>query len=260
MANTSNSLSMEQFIQIPRIFLATIGIPTKKINGIRQFTMNFFFYLHFFNLGACVLGEMIFLVMSLANNQGDFINSTFLILCIGFIMISFAKVITFRVKKELLNELIEELYQYHPNSAKEQDDYAVIKYLQRAQTIMRWYAMVQMVMIWCFNLFPLTDTIIDYVRDRRWTMEFSYLIWYPIDPYKRGYFEAFYASQFWAAHVSATGILAVDILLCGIVISLCMHFDQLSHALLMLTPSEQYTSRERYLLAQYVKKHNIIIR
>lgn len=245
-------------MRIPRKFLATIGIATVMKNHRQQFVVNLLFYLSFLNLGCCVLGEMIFFVLSLARNQGDFIQSTYLILCIGFILISFAKVIALIAKMDTLHNLLDALRDIFPNTVAEQRDFNVADCWKRTRWILQSYGFVQMLMIWSFSLFPQVSTITNYVQHRNWTVEYSYTIWYPIDPYRRGFFELFYFLQFWAAQVSAMGILSVDVVMCSIVMLICMHFDHLSRSFARLKPGN--TGRDMVLLKQYVIKHNKLIK
>lgn len=251
-------IEMDAFMHIPRKFLTIIGIPTIVKNNRKQFTVNILFYLSFLNLGLCVLGEMIFFVLSLARNQGDFIQSTYLILCIGFILISFAKVIALIAKMDTLHKLMDELNDIFPNTVDDQRNYKVADCWKLTRWILQSYGFVQMVMIWSFSLFPQMSTITNYVQHRNWTVEYSYTIWYPIDPYRRGFFELFYFSQFWAAQVSAMGILGVDVVMCSIVMLICMHFDHLSESFMHLKPGNN--RRDFGLLKQYVIKHNKLIR
>lgn len=251
-------IEMDAFMRIPRIFLATIGIPTVVKNNRKQFAVNILFYLSFLNLGLCVLGEMIFFVLSFARNQGDFIQSSYLILCIGFILLSFAKVIALIAKMDTLHKLMDELSDIFPNTAIEQGDYKVAECFKLTHWILKSYGLVQMVMIWSFSLVPQISTITNYLQYGMWTVQFSYTVWYPIDPYRRGFFELFYLSQFWAAEVSATAVLSVDIVICSTVMLICMHFDHLSRSFLNLSPDD--SGKAIALLKKYVIKHNKLIR
>lgn len=250
-------IEIDAFMRIPRKFLATIGIPTIEKNNRKQFTVNILFYLSFLNLGLCVLGEMIFFVVSLARGQSDYIQSTYLILCIGFILISFAKVIALIAKMDTLHRLLDELSDIFPRTAAEQRDYKVADCWKQTRWILHSYGFVQIFMIWSFSLVPQVSTITTYLKHGIWTVDYSYTIWYPIDPYRRGFFELFYLSQFWAAQVSAMGILSVDVVMCSIVMLICMHFDHLSQSFSNLKPGD--VLKGNALLKKYVIKHNKII-
>lgn len=250
-------IEMGAFMRLPRKFLATVGISTIVKNHRKQFSLNILFYLSFLNLGLCVLGEIIFCVYSLVRNQSDFIQFTYLILCIGWILLSFAKVIALIAKMGTLHKLTDELSDIFPNTLAEQRDYKVADCWKQTRWILQSYGIVQIFMIVSFSLFPQISTITNYVQHNNWTVEFTYTIWYPMDPYRRGLFEVLYLSQFWAATVSALAILGVDVVMCSIVMLICMHFDHLSLSFLCLKPGK--SSEDIALLKKYVIKHNKLI-
>lgn len=250
-------IEMDAFMRLPRKFLATVGISTTLKNNRKQFSLNILFYFSFFNLGLCVIGEIIFCVLSLARNQSDFIQFTYLILCIGWILLSFAKVIALIAKMSTLHKLMDELGDIFPATLEEQRDYEVAECWKRTRWILKSYGIVQIIMIVSFSWFPQISTITNYMQHHTWTVEFSYTIWYPMDPYRRGLFELLYASQIWAATVSALAILGVDVVMCSIVMLICMHFDHLSRSFLRLKPGD--TSKDIALLKEYVIKHNKLI-
>lgn len=246
-------------MRIPRKFLAAVGIATIEKNNRKLFTINVLFYLSFLNLGLCVLGEIIFLVWSFIQHQGDFIRSTYLTLCIGWILLSFAKIIALISKLDTLHKLMDELKGIFPNTLAEQRDYKVADCLKLTCWILRSYGTVQMIMIWSFSLLPQLPTITNYIKHRIWTVEFSYTIWYPINPYRRGFFEVFYLSQFWAAQTSALAILGVDVVMCSVVMLICMQFDHLSESFKRFKSSESGTCEGLALLQKYIIKHNKLI-
>lgn len=250
-------IEMDAFMRLPRKFLATVGISTIVKNHRKQFSLNILFYLSFLNLGLCVIGEIIFCVFSLARNQSDFIQFTYLILCIGWILLSFAKVIALIAKMATLHKLMDELSDIFPSTLAEQRDYKVAECWKQTRWILQSYGIVQIIMIVSFSLFPQISTITNYVQHNKWTVEFSYTVWYPMDPYRRGLFEVLYVSQIWAATVSALAILGVDVVMCSIVMLICMHFDHLSLSFLRLKPGEPL--EDIAMLKKYVIKHNNLI-
>lgn len=90
--------------------------------------------------------------------------------------------------------------------------------------------------------------------------DFPYIIWYPFNPYASGFFELNYLSQMWAAYVSAAGMLATDLLLCGVVEQICMHFEHLNKQLLRMKPNEINGNVEYSQLKKYIRTHNEITR
>lgn len=253
--------TVNDFLRIPITLLSTIGISTvQRANGEHQFSVRIFYYIGMFNLVACVVGEMIYFVRGITTGTAEFIRMTFLVLCIGFIWIGIVKITALAKNTDTVNELISELCAYFPYKRDEQCDYLVGVHAKKAKIIMLTYASVQMFMIWCFNLFPLAETIYAYWRDRVWSIDFSYTIWYPIDPYQRWIFEIFYASQYWAAHASAMYILCADILLCSLGEQVYMHFEQLTRKFSSFSTRSMPLIEQMEVIEQSVKKHNIIIK
>lgn len=255
------TISVNDFTSIPRAFLNSIGMPSVSVNNVLKIQVNYLYHASFWNLGLCVLGEMIYFVrgfLGIADNL-SFLDMTNLILCIGFILMCYAKTFAILFQSEHMNSLLTDLQALYPTTYEEQQSYRVKKYYLQSRRVMRMYAHIQMFMIWCFNLFPFAETLMLYASDGVWEVVFPYLIWYPFNPYPRGIFEFLYASQFWAAYVSAAGILAVDMLLCGIVTQICMQFDDLKRKFLNLTPTGRF-HEDMPLLKSYIQKHSEIIR
>lgn len=248
------------FTKLPRAFLKSIGLPSATINNVQNISYNYLFHASFINLGLCVLGEMIYFVRALQDfDNFEFIDIVNVIMCIGFILLCYAKTFTILAQSGRMNHLMTDLQAYYPATLEQQNVYNVGLYLDTANQIMRLYTFIQMFMIWCFNLFPFAETLLGYAADGSWNVDFPYLIWYPFNSYMRWMFEFLYASQFWAAYVSATGILAADLLLCGTVMNICMQFDDLKRRFLELQ-SPRHSREGIEAIKKYVYKHNDVMR
>lgn len=64
----------------------------------------------------------------------------------------------------------------------------------------------------------------------------------------------------WAAYVSAAGMLATDLLLCGAVEQICMHFEYLNKQLLKMKPNERSGHFEYNRMKEIINTHNEIVR
>lgn len=254
------TISISGFTTIPSAFLKSIGMPLVPVHDVLKIRINFLFHASFWNLGICVLGEMIYFgraMLGMANLS--FLDMTNLVLCVGYIMMCFAKTFAILFQSEQMNSLLTDLQTIYPMSVDEQRTYRVEKYYSGSKRVMKTYALIQMFMIWCFNLFPLFETLLLYGSTGAWEVVFPYIIWYPFDPYTRGLFEFLYASQFWAAYVAAAGILAIDMLLCGTVIQICMQFDDLKRKFLSFRPTGKL-NEDMAVLKSYIVKHSEVIR
>lgn len=259
-AFAKKTYSVNDFSRLPRIYLSTIGIFSSILNEKLQLKVSLLFYISSANLWLCVTGEVIFLFSSLARGQANFIQSTYLILCIGFILIAIVKVISLLMRMDEITQLFFDMQTKHPGTLSEQARFRTSDYIHRTTAIIWWYAIAMIFMIFCFSFFPLSTTISQYFHSHEWEIEFSYTIWYPIDPYRRGFFEVFYVSQIYAAYVSAISIVAVDTLLCCAVKLTCMHFEELSVTLAKYRPQPAQTFEEKVFFLNLIKKHNTIIK
>lgn len=260
MVSLKETISINAFTSIPRAFLKSIGMPSVPVHNVLKIQVNYLYHASFWNLGLCVLGEMIYFVRAMLGVANlSFLDMTNLILCIGFILMCYAKTFAILFQSEHMNSLLTDLQVIYPMSIEEQKGYRVKKYYLESRRVMKMYTFIQMFMIWCFNLFPFAETLMLYASNGKWEVVFPYIIWYPFDPYPRGLFEFLYASQFWAAYVAAAGILAVDMLLCGIVIQICMQFDDLKRKFLHFTPTGKL-NLDMAILRGYIEKHSEIVR
>lgn len=258
--NVNSIVPFNAFTSIPRTFLKTIGMPSVLVNNVLHIHMNRWFVASFGNLGYCVLGEMFYFALAvLGSTNLTFLDQTNLILCIGFIMLCYAKVLAILLQSARMNNLLTELQTHYPITEMEQRVYRVEKHYAQSRLVMRSYAFVQMFMIWCFNLFPFAETLMVYAADGTWNVVLPYLVWYPFNPYRPGLFETLCLSQFWAAYVSAAGILAADMLLCGIVVQICMQFDDLKRRFMELSPKGKLCG-DMEMLKENVSRHTEFIK
>lgn len=257
-------IEFEEFTSIPTAFFKTIGVTAvhqtnKKTSRTKQWCLNILFAVSFLNTVLCWLGEITYLCMHFS--ASNFVDLTSLVLCIGFLFLAFVKLGTIIWKHKELKTLVLQLEQMFPQTHEQQMSFETARYAAHAKRLMIVYSWVQMVMIWLFSLYPLADSTINYVRRDVWKLDFPYLIWYPFDPYVSGWFVLNYLSQTWAAFFSATAILATDILLCGLVLQMCMHYDRLAQWLTEYRPNGECHSAIDYMtMTRNVRLHNTILR
>lgn len=253
----------DEFTRLPAIFFRTIGVPvfqanSPKLTPLRKCLRLLLFFVSFTNTALCVLGEILFVIFTFG--ESDFVDITSLVMCIGFILLSFAKVITIIWKQRQLTQLMEDLLSVFPQTHDDQMDYQTKKYAGHAKRLMVRYSWVQMVMIWLFNFYPLTNTLSEYWKRGAWEVDFPYIIWYPFDPYGTGWFELNFFSQISAAYFSASAILGTDMLLCGVVLQICMHYDRLQRSLKMYRPNGVVNGTKDYVeLRRSVAMHSKVL-
>lgn len=245
-AAKSRSPHFDEFTKLPFLFFFTIGmVPHQHPAELHQrvWLERFRFAFHavaYFNCAWCVIGESIYLFLAYSSEfPPDIITTTSLVMCIGILLLSFVKIMTIWWQRDELNAITMHLYDMCPRTPQEQLLYQVDDYVAQAKRQMTIYAWVQMVMIWLFNLFPVMSSVVYWAMGGGWEVDFPYVIWYPFDAYPRGIFEVVFGTQMAAAYFATAGILGADMLLCGLVVQLCMHYDRLTHRLREYTPTGQ---------------------
>ncbi|XP_037045000.1 odorant receptor 85c-like [Bradysia coprophila] len=255
--------SFDSFMRMPNKFFMSVGLIPYSLhnepNLLKYRLMLFLFFCSFTNLILLVLGECIYFCKTFGNFK-NFVDAVSVTLCIGFIFLALAKVSAVFWKRDQMSRLMSDLEIMFPKTDGEAREYNVGKFRSQTVFLMKLYATIQMVMIWCFNFYPLTETLSGYMNDGSWEVDFPYIIWYPFNPYAPGYFELNWMSQMWAAYVSAAGMLATDLLLCGAVEQICMHFEYLNKQLLSMRPNARTGDIDYSKLKKIVRTHNEIIR
>lgn len=268
-------VSSKNFTAIPLIFFNTLGVQPFQVldannrpltgRSFTTFLAWILFFVGYTNMVLLVLGEIVYFLLTFGQFN-NFVELTEVMLCIGFILLSIVKVATVIGQRQKTNLLISELSRIFPITLSDQSAYNTEDYTKRTVRMMTVYTWLQMMMIWLFNLTPLVDTIIGYISAGTWEMNLPYIIWYPFDPYPRGWFEVNFVSQIWAGYGSSAGMLATDLLLCGMVMEICMHFDHLSRTLNGLRPGVAQTDSDRIsrkddaVLHECIQRHKKILR
>lgn len=266
----SDIVKIESFTRLPLIFFKSLGVRPFKVSGIeppltriRNCLEWIFCLLSWGNLWLVVLGEMYYFTLAIGRPD-NFVELCEVLLCIGYIFLSFAKMGTLILQRKKTNRITAELYDMFPRTMSQQEDYEAVTYAKRTILMMTVYASIQMFMIWLFNLNPMVDAVVGWFYGIGWQLAFPYVVWYPFNAWAPGWFELNYISQFWAAYVSAAGILAADLLLCSFSIQVCMHFDRLHRTILQMRPNDddgELAVRKDYVkLSDCMSMHSRILR
>lgn len=212
------------------------------------------------NTCYCIFGELVYLRIALRSLE-TFFEAVELVMCIGFLSLSFVKVGTIILNRPLFTWLIEQMSDMFPKTVVEHLEYQTDVYLKKAKQIMRMYSWVQMIMIWLYNTTPLVMAIYDFATRGVWQMDHPYKIWYPMDVYGRGLFEFVFFHQAACGYTSAAGILTADLLLCGVGMQICMQFDRLACRLRQLKARGGQNNRQDYSeLRNCIIMHNKLIK
>lgn len=171
MLKNTQSDTFDSFTRMPNQFFKSVGfIPYSLHNEPNQFKYRlllFLFFTSFTNLVLLVLGECIYFFKTFGNFK-NFVEAVSVALCIGFIFLALAKVFCVFWKRDKMSKLMSDLERMFPKNDLEAKEYNVAKYRSQTIFLMKLYAIVQMVMIWCFNFYPLTETLTGYMNDGSW--------------------------------------------------------------------------------------------
>lgn len=171
MTKDQESDTFDSFMRMPNRFFKSLGlIPYSLHNEPNQLMYRlllFLFFCSFTNLVLLVLGECIYFFKTFGNFK-NFVEAVSVTLCIGFIFLALAKVGVVFSKRDKMSRLMSDLERMFPKNDSEAKEYNVAKFRTQTVFLMKFYAIVQMVMIWCFNFYPLTETLSGYMNDGSW--------------------------------------------------------------------------------------------
>lgn len=171
MVNDLQSDTFESFTRMPNQFFKSVGLIPYSLhnepNQLKYRLLLFLFFCSFTNLILLVLGECIYFFKTFGNFK-NFVDAVSVALCIGFIFLALAKVGVVFWKRDKMSRLMSDLERMFPKNDAEAKAYNVVKFRSQTVFLMKLYAIVQMVMIWCFNFYPLTETLSGYMNNGSW--------------------------------------------------------------------------------------------
>lgn len=251
--------TVADFFYYNRLYLKSFGIYTIISDGRLSFDYNtIIFYISSINLIVAIIGEVAYLVAGIMSGELEIFQITYLLLCIGFCLISAAKMLLLIIH---LNEIVKFFYEaglQHPTTFLEQKNFASDEFLKRSNFLVYWYALMNYFMICCFTFFPLYAILSYYYVTGEWMIELPYNILYPFDHSSNGIFFILYVMQVWAALSSSVGIICVDTMLCVMVQVICMHFRVIDQSILYYQPKLKQNIEEKRMFIHLIKKHNLI--
>lgn len=256
-----NLVEFEEFTSIATNFFNTIGMKgfyTNKSDYFKFRQKNLLF-LGAFNLIFSLICEIIEVLMILKNlkNLHEFLLATAITACSGFVALSLVKLYTVYLNIDRMTNVMYQLKLLFPTTKMEQKHMDVTKYAKNVKYLMKLFAALYMFLIWTFNLTPIVDTTIRYLKTGVFTKVLPYFSYYPlIDPFGKKLYPITHILQIWAGYFSATSTLASDLLLCSTVGQLAMHFDYLAKCIGELKPHEQSINT----IKDFVKRHLIVIK
>lgn len=258
-------LTAYSFVSIALGFAQTIGLSPfqKVVNGkatpIPKWK-TILITLNCLNTSFFIVTEVVYLRIAFRSLE-TFFEAVEVVMTITFLNLSFIKMGTIVWRRPLLTWMIGDLSDMLPKTATEHRKYRTDFYLHEANQIMRLYSVVQMMMIWMYNASPLIIAAYEYVTQGVWHFELPYTTWYPVNPYASGWVWVNYMLQIACAYSCSAGILATDLLLCGLGMEICMQFDLLANRLRALKAKGGQWARQDFAeLKTCVIRHNRLIK
>lgn len=264
MSDNRRIIQFESFTRIPVFFFHTIGLVPFTLDSDKpspRFLANVWFAASALNCAYSCLAQIIYSLLYL--DMQHFVELTENVLCIGFQLLAFAKIGAIVHNRQALSQLVSELAVIFPQSLGQQERFGTRSLEKRASLMANIYAWLQMVMIWMYNLIPLLSSIVRWSGwsegRSEWSLDFVYQNWYPFDAYARGTFEIAYVCQWWGAYFAAVGIMGSDLLLAGLVIQMCMHFERIGQRIRESKPTgDDWTDQVK--MEQHIRKHTQLLR
>lgn len=261
-----NSKKLSKFstsLSTPQSFFSTIGLTLfendkKKINSRWYYIKFTYFWIQYISLFACLIGEFIYFFTSLGSFK-NFLAMIETTSYIGFVALSLIKLLIVFIHRENLLAVIDDLNELFPGTTELQTKYRVEVYMNRTNYLMKYFAILYMILIWIFNLLPIIESYMGYRKTGIWIRSFPYCIWYPFDALADGVFEVNYIIQGWAGFNSACSSVAVDVLFCAIISQICMQFKILQYDLLNLDIGGQNAAYDIGSLNKCIEKHEKLI-
>lgn len=217
-----------------------------------------YFWIQYIALLLCLIGEIIYFITSLGSFK-NFLAMIETTSYIGFVALSLIKLLIIFIHRKKLLAVIDDLNELFPRTIESQVKYKIKIYMKRANYLMKYFAILYMILIWIFNLLPLFESYMHYRDTGIWIRSFPYRIWYPFDALADGVFEVNYIIQGWAGFNSASASVAVDVLFCAIISQICMQFEILQYDILNLEIDSENLNGEYESLCKCIQKHEKLI-
>lgn len=250
-------IRFELYTKIARKICGWMGMIPYIDNPLKSYVgKNTYFWISYIVLVICVIGETIYLLNTFGNDQ-KFLEMTALAPCMGFCFLGLTKSTTIWLNRSQITEIMKKFEKMFPSSKVEQTKWNVQKYLTDSNNYSTLFAIVFVMVISVFNFTPFFVSSKVFINEGYFPKELPYLIWYPFDPYKEGFFEVIYLIHCWAGFTAAFGTLGPDIMFCSIVTQICLQFDILSEKLLTYVP--QNPVKDRQFINECVENHNLLI-
>lgn len=246
------------FIKVPMRVLATVGFQKSSEStgcDVYQIYPNFIFYATCINTLIHVIGQ----------SNGAFIHigagslpvTAHYIFPIFFGMSAASKALLILIQRQRLNDLLIDLDEILPRTQQQLADYRFKICLNRFQRLAIIYVVIQIISLQYISWSSIVITCLSPKNDTNETMHIPlpYGDEYPFYKHSTISFIVMFCSQIWQAYFCTAMITSLNLILCGNISQILMHYEHLCRELKRSLLSERENSESIHLV-WCISKHN----
>lgn len=239
------------FIKLPLYILVTQGFEMpcnpNDINGYRFRTM-WIFPAIAINFIYEAIGQVNEVIISYKNGESLYIVVAF-VFTLVYVLSAYSKGILLLLERQCFNDLLMELNKIFPKTEKQQRDYRLNEYLREFNRMAIPIAVIQL--IWG-QYFSWSSIAVNYSSSRAENGTFEGALPfgenYPFYSYTPISFALMFVSQAFVTYTCTATVYAVNMLLCGLIWQLCMHYSHLMEKLKSFDEAESEFSESEHLI------------
>lgn len=254
---------LQSFTRVSYVLLEFVGaIPfttewTPKLDR-RKYAIIWFFL--FWNNIVLMIGEHI-TIWTHITDPVYFKECISLLLYFIYGALGMCKTAWIIVNHNKLSRIVSGIQTLYPTEPEEQKKFDQPVFNRRILVGFKYFGMFQAVIMWSFALFPILDVAV-----RKITGSEIIQVDFPLGeiyvPFERNNYVLFpivYVMHIFAINFVQFSIAGADLLLCGLAIQLCNHFDYLSKTLREMKPDEKNANELYAKISGCAKRHNSIM-
>lgn len=256
----NNIITFSSTLKIPKQCFNILGLSLvneeKNTKFLRYFKTSYF-WIQYLSLIICILSQTTQLIVTL-NHSNDFLKAIENLTYIGFPVITQSKLLLIYMERKKFNFIIEELRDFFPKTCIEQYKDKIVLYMKRTNNLLKLFIIINVLLIWAFNLLPLGDTILTYIQTKKWTPQLPFHFWYPYDEYQNGLYEFSYIFQIWNSSNASSASIAVNVLFCTLGAHIYFHFKKIQN-LIICMKIERGKYEDFISIHEIIEKHQRLI-
>ncbi|XP_054085390.1 odorant receptor 85c [Zeugodacus cucurbitae] len=229
----SKIIRFEAFLRIPNFFYRSVGVDLWNTDGGPL--QDAVFYFGLLNVNVWLLSELVFAVLMVSKN---FIQATMTLSYAGFVLVGSIKMYFMWRKKAEMKRFLQLMNAIFPRTEQQQKIMHLRRHLRQSTIVMSCFAMMFMVLIWTYNLYPymqrqIYDRLLD-VRSINKTLPYeSYIPW---NWHEHWTFYLYYTLQSIAGYHAASAQIASDLVLCAMATQMIMHYEYVAQKITEYQP------------------------